>query len=145
MGRLPSYALRFAALFLLYALAACSTVGGGSQEGTSSEVEARQMRPDDPLARPTQVGWVSARASRCGFVFDPGQLRSQYLASEAAYGYSQLQMQKIRTAYDYTRESVLDKINKDPTYCNKDRLKAIRVDLNRYLSGDYSPSARLAR
>jgi hypothetical protein len=54
-------------------------------------------------------------------------------------------MKKIEQAYDYTRESVLAQINDDPRYCNKDRLSAIRADLNRYLAGDYSPSARLAR
>jgi hypothetical protein len=54
-------------------------------------------------------------------------------------------MQKIEKAYDYTRESVLEQINKDSAYCSKDRLDAIRVDLNRYLAGDYRPIARMAR
>jgi hypothetical protein len=136
-----------ASVALIAALAACGTVNTLKEpaEGASTEVEARNVRPDDPLARPTQVGWTSARATRCGFVFSPGQFRANYLASESRYGYSPPQMKKIEQAYDYTRESVLAQINDDPRYCNKDRLSAIRADLNRYLAGDYSPSARLAR
>jgi len=148
MGRPRSFApflARFAVLpALLLALTACGTVGG-SKNGASTEVAAYNVRPDDPLARPTQVGWTSARATRCGFVFNPQQLRANYLASEATFGYSQTKMQKITHAYDYTRESVLKQISNDPGYCNKDRLDAIRVDLNRYLSGDYRPMARMAR
>jgi hypothetical protein len=30
-------------------------------------------------------------------------------------------------------------------YCNNERTAAIRKDLNRYLAGDYTPSARMAR
>lgn len=134
-------------MMLLAALAACGTVSKfqGPKDGASTEAEARNMRPDDPLARPTQVGWTSARATRCGFVFSPQQLRANYLSAESAYGYSPQQMQKIEKAYDYTRESVLLTINDDPTYCNKDRLDAIRDDLNRYLAGDYAPRAKMAR
>ncbi len=54
-------------------------------------------------------------------------------------------MKKIARAYDYTRESVLARIQDDLRYCNKDRTAAIRRDLNRYLSGDYSPKARMAQ
>jgi hypothetical protein len=132
---------------LLASLAACGTVSKlqGPKDGASTETEARNVRPDDPLARPTQVGWTSARATRCGFVFSPQQLRANYLAAESAYGHTPLQMQKIEKAYDYTRESVLETINDDSRYCNKERLDAIRADLNRYLSGNYSPTARMAR
>jgi hypothetical protein len=129
------------------ALSACSTVSSikGPEDGASTEKEARNMRPDDPLARPTQVAWTSARATRCGFIFNPQQLRSNYLNSETAYGHSPQQMAKIEKAYDYTRESVLLGIQDDPRYCNKERLDAIRHDLNRYLAGNYAATARMAR
>lgn len=143
----PRVSTKTAAIaLLLVGLGACGTLGsiGSPDEGVSSEIEARNMRPEDPLARPTQVGWTSARATRCGFIFNPGQLRSNYLSTEAAYN-SQLQMEKIEKAYDYTRESVLTSANDDPNYCTKERLDAIRADLNRYLAGDYRPTARLAR
>lgn len=150
MGYPPSYAKLIAAAAtaaLLAALPACGTVNRlqGPEDGASTETQARNMRPDDPLARPTQVGWTSARATRCGFVFSPEQLRANFLAAERQFGYSQVQMQKIEKAYDYTRESVLITINKDQGYCNKERLDAIRIDLNRYLAGDYRPLARMAR
>ncbi len=150
MGPAPSFSGLFSLAFagaLLASLAACGTVSKlqGPEDGASTEIEARNVRPDDPLARPTQVGWTSARATRCGFVFSPQQLRANYLAAESAYGHTPLQMQKIEKAYDYTRESVLETINDDSRYCNKERLDAIRTDLNRYLSGNYSPTARMAR
>ena len=131
---------------LLVALSACSSVGKlRNKEGASTEIEARTVAPEDPLARPMQVGWTSARATHCGFVFNPDQLRSDFLAAEARSGIPPEQMTKIERAYDYTRKSVLDTIKDDPSYCNTARTAAIRLDLNRYLTGDYAPTARLAR
>ena len=132
---------------LATALTACGTVSKlqGPEDGASSEKDARYVQPNDPLARPTQVGWTSARASRCGFIFNADQLRANYLAAEAAAGHSPEQMAKIEKAYDYTRQSVLETIDGKPGYCNKERTDAIRKDLNRYLAGDYSPTARMAR
>ena len=148
-SRFTSLAAAACALALmLAALCACGTVSslqGPPEPGASTEKEARFVKPDDPLARPTQVGWTSARATRCGFVFSPEQLRANYLAYESRFGYSPQEMAKVEKAYDYTRESVLTDINKDTLYCTKDRLDAIRADLHRYLAGDYTPSARMAR
>jgi hypothetical protein len=78
-------------------------------------------------------------------VFNPEQLRSDFLAAEIRSGIPQEQMQKIAQAYDYTRESVLATIKDDLRYCNKERTAAIRRDLNRYLAGDYAPTARMAQ
>ena len=128
---------------LLAGLSGCGTVG--SSPGASSDKEARYMKPTDPLARPVQVGWTSARASHCGFIFSPEQLRSNYLAAEASTGLSERAMKKITEAYDYTRQSTLETIKNNLNYCNKDRTAAIRQDLNRYLAGNYTPSARLAQ
>ena len=126
--------------------AGCGTIGSSrNKEGASTDIEARSVKPEDPLARPIQVAWTSARASHCGFVFDPGQLRANYLASESRAGIPPNQMQKIERAYDYTRQSVYDTIKDNPAYCNKERTAAIRADLNRYLAGNYAPDARLAR
>jgi hypothetical protein len=130
----------------LFALSACSTIDQvRGKDGASSEKEARDVASNDPLARPIQVGWTSARATHCGFIFDPDQLRSNYLASEAQAGATPEQMQKIVRAYDYTRESTLATIKDNLSYCNKERTAAIRSDLNRYLAGDYAPSARMGR
>jgi hypothetical protein len=136
-----------AATCLLAALSACGTVDRfrGTQEGAKTELEARSVAPQDPLARPIQVAWTSARATHCGFVFNPDQLRSNFLAAEARAGASPDQMQKIERAYDYTLQSVTTTIKDNLAYCNKDRTAAIRRDLNRYLAGDYTPSARMAQ
>ncbi len=139
-------ALAVAAALILAALSACSTVDRvRGKDGATTESEARNVARDDPLARPIQVGWTSARASHCGFVFSLDQLKSDFLASEARAGATREQIQKIERAYDYTRESVLARIKDDLRYCNKERTAAIRRDLNRYLAGDYSPTARMAQ
>lgn len=135
-----------ASIAALLALSGCSTIDQvRGKDGASSEKEARDVASNDPLARPIQVGWTSARATHCGFIFDPDQLRSNYLASEAQAGATPEQMQKIERAYDYTRESTLASIKDNLGYCNKERTAAIRSDLNRYLAGDYAPSARMGR
>ena len=130
-------------------LLGCSTVSSTVDRirgpKAPSDTEVGNMAPEDPLALPVQVGWTSARASYCGFVFNPDQLRADFLASERRLGTPPDQMQKVERAYDYTRQSVLDKIKGDPNYCNKERTAAIRADLNRYLVGDFSAAARAAR
>ena len=146
--RLGLCAVAGIAMSLLVAmLSGCGTVDRlrGPKTGATNETEARNVAPEDPLARPIQVGWTSARASHCGFVFNPDQLRADFLASEQRAGVPPEQMAKIEKAYDYTRQQVFNTIKDDPGYCNKERTAAIRRDLNRYLAGDYSPTARLAR
>ncbi len=136
-------ALAIAAALLAGALSSCGTVG--SLTSKDPEQEARNVALDDPLARPTQVAWTSARARYCGFVFDPARLRANYMASEMQAGATPEQMEKIERAYDYTFQSVTATIKDDVSYCGTERTAAIRKDLNRYLAGDYAPSARLAR
>jgi aerobic-type carbon monoxide dehydrogenase small subunit (CoxS/CutS family) len=145
-NRVGRAAISLAATLLVGALCACGTVNRiRGTEGASTEQAARQMAPQDPMARPIQVAWTSARASHCGFIFDPGQLRANYLAAEAQAGKTPAEMAKIERAYDYTRESVTDQIKGDLSYCTKERTAAIRRDLNRYLAGDYTPSARMGQ
>ena len=137
-----------AAVLSVCALQGCSTVGrvsGTSQEGVSTDKAARYVPTEDPLARPIQLAWTSARASHCGFMFDPVRLKADFMAAETARGVDPYQLQRYSEAYDYTRESVMHTIKDDPNYCNKARTDAIRADLKRYLAGDYTPSAKLAR
>jgi len=132
-----------AAALLAGTLCACSTVD--SLAPKDPEKEARDIALNDPLARPTQVAWTSARASHCGFVFNPAQLKASYMAAEMQAGNTPEQMQKIEHAYDYTLQSVTATIKDDFRYCNDARTAAIKKDLNRYLAGDYTPGARMAR
>jgi hypothetical protein len=127
-------------------LSACGTVDTlKTKVASDPETAARTVAPEDPLARPMQVGWTSARASHCGFVFDPAQLRANYLAAEAQAGKSPQEIAKLERAYDYTRDSVTETIKNNLIYCNKERTNAIRRDLNRYLAGDYRPAARMGQ
>ena len=139
-----------AAALVIAALAGCGAVDRvrgttTTSVGATTDKEARYVSPENPLARPIQVGWTSARASHCGFVFNPDQLRADFLASEARMGVPPEMMPKIEHAYDYTRQSVAESIKDDINYCSKDRTAAIRRDLNRYLTGDYEPTARMAQ
>ena len=136
------------AAYLGIALQGCSTVGrvtGSGQEGVSTDKAARYVTPQDPLARPIQVAWTSARASHCGFMFDPVKLKADFMADEARRGVNPYELQRYSQAYDYTRDSVLDTIKHDTNYCTKERNDAIRADLRRYIAGDYTPAAKLAR
>lgn len=151
MGGTRSELAAYAAVAVAAALLAASSPGCSTldsvrnKDGASTEKEARDVAPEDPLARPTQVGWTSARASHCGFIFNPAELRANFLAAEAQAGNTPEQMQKIERAYDYTLQSVTATIKDNLRYCNNERTAAIRKDLNRYLAGDYTPSARMAR
>jgi starvation-inducible outer membrane lipoprotein len=143
-----SHSRCFATLIMALAallLASCSTIEKvRSKDGASNDAEAVKVKPEDPLSRPIQVAWTSARAKYCGFLFDPVRLRANFLASAGASN-SPEQMQKLQHAYDYTFDSVLAGIGDDPSYCSKARTDAIRADLNRYLAGDFAPTARAAR
>ncbi|MEG6509252.1 hypothetical protein V6C03_09740 [Methyloligella sp. 2.7D] len=116
--------------------------GGSSPEGgVKTEDAAWKADAKDPLSRPVQVAWTSARARYCGFVFDPNQLRTSYLSAEQRAGNSEAQMRKIEKAYDYTVQSVTDSIKSNSHYCTKDRTTAIRKDLKQYLSGNFTHRA----
>ena len=110
----PRAAFACAAALVIAALAGCGAVDRvrgtttSTSVGATSDKEARYVSPENPLARPIQVGWTSARASHCGFVFNPDQLRADFLASEARAGIPPDIMPKIEHAYDYTRQSVAE-------------------------------------
>src|SRR5215470_15179985 len=95
---------------------------------------------NDPMARPIAVAWTSARAKRCGFYFDPAKLRSNYLAYETKQGATGEQYAKIEKSYDGTYRATSEKIALDADYCTERKGLEIKVDLERYLQGDYTPN-----
>ena len=129
------------AIPLLFALSACGTMsslgGGGDDDGASTGIASLTKKRTDPIDRPTRVGWTSARASRCGFVFDPARLRGSYLAFERSYGADPRRMQEIQKAYDYSLEATAELAKQNTGYCTRERVDEIRPELNRYLSGDF--------
>ncbi|MDJ0514274.1 MAG: hypothetical protein QNJ62_12605 [Methyloceanibacter sp.] len=146
-----------AAALILSALAGCGTTSslgsGGSNSGPAAGTDTNVgglwsggskpngfpgfTRKAGPNDRPTRVGWLSARASHCGFVFDPAQLRAQYFAFEQSYGADSKRMQEVQKAYDYSLEATADRAKENANYCTKERVDEIRPELNRYLAGDF--------
>jgi len=129
------------AVALLFALSACGTMsslgGGGDDDGASTGLASFTKKRADPMDRPTRVGWTSARAARCGFVFDPARLRASYFAFEQSYGADPKRMQDIQKAYDYSLQSTAEGAKHDAGYCTRERVDEIRPELNRYLAGDF--------
>jgi hypothetical protein len=149
--------LRSAALLLIASLplGACGSSGTTtsaallSPQATGSlmptgSVASQAATPGDPTDRALQVAATSARASRCGFYFDAGKLRAQFLAAEAAQGDSPEVLQKVERAYDYAHASVADATAKDASYCTDGKAAVIKADLNRHLAGDFSSRAKKA-
>ena len=132
------------------ALAACgssslttgSLIGQQKPQTAQSIDGAIAVSPDDPLARPIQVAWTSARAVRCGFYFDPKKLKGAVVAAEAAKGATSDQINKVERSYDYTFERVSAQITGESDYCAEKIVAEVRGDLNRHLAGDYTVNAR---
>ncbi len=94
----------------------------------------------DPMARPVQVAWTSARAQKCGFNFDPAKLKAAYLAAEQRQGVQPAQLASYERAYDMTVTRVRDNIRSPQEYCTDRQSGAIKADLSRHLAGDYAPN-----
>lgn len=101
--------------------------------------------PDDPVARAVNVGVTAARAQKCGYYFDPQQLRTSFLAAEAQRTTSPEALKKIETSYDFARLRVGRQIAAQEGYCNATRTAAIKQDLTRYLAGDFSAPKKKAK
>ncbi len=126
-------------------LAGCA--GSGNELTTASlfgsnkakpAAAAAPAAPATPQARALEVAAVSARATKCGYNFDPARLRSGYLASEATGGLPIDQMANLEKAYDAAHSGVLKAISGQGDYCTEQRTNQIKADLTRHLAGDYS-------
>ena len=128
-------------------LTGCSGSGGlttASLTGGDKPAEAAPAGPppSDPTSRALQVGATSARATRCGFYFDPAKLKSSFLAAEMTQGAGPEELQQIERAYEYTRLSVAKKLAEEASYCDETRTKEIKRDLTRHLAGDFTPAPK---
>ena len=85
---------------------------------------------------------MSARAQRCGFVFEPEQLKQGWLASESQAGTPPDQIQNVTREYDYTRTTVFNAIARDDGYCTEGRAREVKGHLTRHLAGDYTIVAK---
>lgn len=125
-------------------LSGCSGSGGsgvstasildGSPSGATGE--AVPVKNDDPNARTVQVAFTSARAQRCGFVFDSSKLRASFVAAEAVRAPNP----NIEKVYDQTATTIAANAKADPDYCSQKKSAGIKADLQRHLSGNYEPN-----
>ena len=126
-------------------LSACSTVSNikGPEDGASTETGARayRARRSAGAADASRLD-LGARDAAAASFSTREQLRANFLQIEAGdAGSRRKKCRRSRRPTTIRRESVLATINDDPSYCNKERTDAIRLDLNRYLAGDYSPNS----
>jgi hypothetical protein len=134
----------------LLILTACTGSGGsGSGLSTASILgdappgasgDSPGIKKDDPMARPIQVAWTSARAQRCGFNFDPARLRANYLDAEQRGGVEPARLAQMQRVYDETFVKVRQTIDSGDSYCTDKKSAAIKGDLTRHLAGDYTPN-----
>lgn len=124
-----------AAIALAGTLMACS--GGGGMT-TASLLGTPEKPPVDPgVERALHSAAISARASKCGYNFDPNRLRETFLASEAANGATPEQMVKLGQSYDFTRETVSKQIKSPEEYCTGARTREVSTALQKQLAGDF--------
>lgn len=128
------------------ALAGCSNSGSGlttaSVLGSPASAAGTEAKPITPQERAVQVAAVSARAVKCGYNFDPGKLKANYIASEQRGGLEGLQLTQIDQLYDKTNTAVRLAIQSDGDYCTEAKNREIKADLTRHLAGDFAPPAK---
>ena len=96
---------------------------------------------NDPTNRAFQVGTVSAKAIKCGFNFDPGKLKNNYLTYERTLTPGG-DLSKVERIYDVSFNGVTKAVAGEADYCSDEKTKGIKADLTRHLAGDYTPAIK---
>ncbi len=122
-------------------LPSLSTGSLGSSQQNAAAPAAPAVKPDDPIERAVQVGVTMAQAQKCGYFFDPVQLKANYLAAEAVRYPAPDTQQKVANALEFGRIRVSRQIAKSEGFCTKDRTSSIKGKLTRYLAGDFTAEA----
>jgi len=124
----------------------CSSGNTSLFTGSAKPSAAAGATPAPPLAKPSdralQVAATSARASRCGYNFDPQRLRASYIASESQAGVPAPEIATLEKLYDITRDRVAKSITDTETFCNDEQTAVIKRDLNRHMAGDFAPNRK---
>jgi hypothetical protein len=138
---LAHLAIRALVIAATFSLSACGNGGGVT---TGSLFGSSQPKPvtDERTERALEVAATSARASRCGYNFDPARLRYAYLAYETAQGGTPEQVAKAEKVFDYTRSSLAEKIAKEDNFCSEAKTKDIKASLTKNLAGDFSATPK---
>lgn len=85
-----------------------------------------------------QVAATSAKATTCGYNFDPARLRTNYLAHEAQTGLSPPDLAALEKLYDATRTRIAKGAGNADAFCSDDQTVVIKKDLVRHMAGDYT-------
>ena len=121
-------------------LAGCGASAGmstGSLFGASNT--NAPPKPVTPMDRTIYVASTTAKAQRCGYYFDPVQLKSNYLASETQAGLAPADLQKLSQAYDKVHKQISVSAGASENYCNSGVNHQVKAALNRQLAGDFTP------
>ena len=124
-----------AGVTLAVVVSGCSGGGGLTTASLLGTPEKPQL--DEPTERALHSASISARASKCGYNFDPGRLRESFLASEAANGATPEQMTKLGQSYDFTRTTVSKQIANPDDYCTEGKTREVSAALTKQLAGDF--------
>ncbi len=135
-----------ATLALVLSLAGCGSGSTSLPKLTTGSLFGGPSKPKKSAApklptatdRAIHLGAVSARASKCGYNFDPVKLRQDYLAFETRTLGAGDGLVKATEAYDKTNILVAKAIANNETYCSRTQTKKIKADLTRALAGDFS-------
>jgi hypothetical protein len=133
------------AVVMALALGACSSGNAlttGTLLGSNSQKAAAPPPPETPTDRALHVATTSARATRCGYVFDPAAVRQSYLAFESQQAGAADQAAKAQQSYDFTLTKVSTAIAGVGDYCSEDMTAAIKRDLTQVLAGNYASPTR---
>lgn len=112
---------------------------GGNSSGPAQVQAPKAVTPSD---RAVYVAANITRAQRCGFFFDPEQVKVNFIAAEQAAGTTPDVMQKITREFDATRAQLAPVIAKDDAYCTEGRTREVKAALTRHLAGDFNPPQR---
>jgi hypothetical protein len=133
-----------AASLLPFAVTACGS-GGGLTTGSlfsSKSAEPAMLQPPKPITasdRAVHVGATVARAQRCGFYFNPDEVRTNYLASETQAGTPPDVLQRAMKEFDFTRQAVVAAAAREDGYCTEGRTRDVKAALTKQLAGDFNP------
>ena len=139
LGSIAALAMAGCAASPLPSLTTGSLFGSKPDAQAATPAAAAVVR-NDPTSRALQVGRVAAKAQRCGFYFDAGKLKSNFMAAEGALGGTDVtELAKLDKVYGASFAGTLKASTADEGYCSTARTAHIKADLTRHLASDYSP------
>ncbi|MDX2154866.1 MAG: hypothetical protein SFW09_00020 [Hyphomicrobiaceae bacterium] len=125
-------------------LGACSLESSALSTGTLLGAGKQKEPTPAELAtdRAVHVAATSANASRCGYVFDPAQVKASYLAFEQGQGAAADFAQQLDKSYDFTHAKIAKSTVNAEDFCSEEQTAIIKRNLNKVLAGDFSAPAK---